>query len=170
MILKTERLVLRPLAMADAPALFAILGDPAAMEFWDRPPLPRIATVEALLADELAAMAAGHCRYWTMLCGPDAIGGIDVSHIGDGKAELGFLLRRDRWGQGYAREAAAAAIADAGLDLSARIQTGNIRAARLLTALGFCRGKNLPGYVLADGRRRDCVRYLRSRSPIQKGA
>ena len=58
MILETSRLVLRPMTMADAPALFAILGDAEAMEFWGRPPLPRLATVEAQMADELAAMQA----------------------------------------------------------------------------------------------------------------
>jgi RimJ/RimL family protein N-acetyltransferase len=169
-ILKTERLTLRPLAMADAPALFAILGDPTAMTFWDRAALPRLATVEALLADELAAMAAGHCRYWTIFAQDGAIGGIDLSHIEQGKAELGFLLRRDRWGQGLAREAVAAVITAMPLALHARIQAGNDRAVRLVTALDFRLGAILKDHVLADGRRRDCARYERKPSAIQNGA
>ena len=168
--LQTERLTLRPLVMADAPALFAILGDAQAMTFWDRAALPRLATVEALLADELAAMAAGHCRYWTILRQGDAIGGIDLSHMEADTAELGFLLRRDQWGQGLAREAVAAVIAALPLNLHARIQAGHARAIGLVTALGFRPAVLLPDYRLADGRRRDCVRYERKASPIQKGA
>ena len=45
MILTTERLVLRPLEGGDAPRLFAILGDPDTMAFWDRAALPRLATM-----------------------------------------------------------------------------------------------------------------------------
>ena len=48
-----------------------------------------------------------------MLEGPDAIGSVDLSLIEDGAAELGFLFRRDRWGLGFASEAAAAVIAHA---------------------------------------------------------
>jgi hypothetical protein len=59
MILQTFRLILRPQRGEDAAALFTILGDATAMEFWDRGSLQRLAKVEALLADELAAMAAG---------------------------------------------------------------------------------------------------------------
>ena len=68
------------MAARDAPALFTILGDEEAMAFWHRPRLPRLATVEALLADELAAMAQGGFHYWTRLKDEDAIGGIDLSY------------------------------------------------------------------------------------------
>lgn len=142
MILRTERLLLRPLERGDAAALFAILGDAEAMRFWHRPPLPRLATVEALLADELAAMAAGGFLYWTVMKDGDAIGGIDLSHIEGGMAQTGFLFRRDQWGRGQAREAMAAIITHGfgalGLMvLTALVMPGNDRAQKLLTALAF---------------------------------
>ena len=74
MILKTERLILRPLRAADAPALFAILGDPEAMKFWDRPAIARTATATEIVASQLSAMEDGHFLYWTVWRGDDAIG------------------------------------------------------------------------------------------------
>jgi ribosomal-protein-alanine N-acetyltransferase len=173
MILATARLRLRPLETGDAAALFAILGDPAAMAFWDRGPLPRLATVEALLADELAAMAAGGFFAWAVEQEGDVIGSIDLSAIGAGQAWTGFLFRRDVWGQGLAREALTAVIEEVfgrlGLErLSARIQAANIRAARLLEQCGFQREGALPDVRREDGPR-PCLRYGLVRSASAKG-
>src|ERR1700743_1047155 len=95
MSLKTARLVLRPMVMADAPSLFAILGDAETMAFWNRPPLPRLATVEAQMADELAAMAAGSFFAWTVVKEGDAIGNIDLRPVAGGDVWTGFAFRRD---------------------------------------------------------------------------
>lgn len=166
MILTTDRLVLRPMTLADAPALFAILGDPQVMAFWDRPALPRLATVEAQMADELAAMAAGGFFYWTVWKGDDAIGAVDLSNVDGAGATMGFAFRREVWGQGLAREAMAAltgyALGPMRLaQVTARVQTGNQRALRMLTALGFHKMRELPDLVLG-GERRPCALYARS--------
>jgi len=173
--LKTARLVLRPMVMQDAPALFAILGDRQAMAHWHRPALPRLATVEAQMEDELAAVAAGSCFYWTVLCNADAIGTIDLSKIEGRQAWTGFAFRRDTWGQGLAREAMAAVIGHAfsplRLDhLMARVRTGNAPALRLLNSLGFEADLSGSGpwdegiFVLRKGKTRyDAIRPLPSR-------
>ena len=142
MILTTNRLTLKPMAQSDAPALFAILGDPDAMRFWQRPPVQRLAVVEEMVREQIAA--APLCRYWTVWRGGDAIGSCDLSFISpeDGQAQTGFLFRRDRWGQGFATEAMAAVTAHAfgplGLSLViARTHVANLRARRLLERLGF---------------------------------
>src|SRR5579871_6293376 len=103
MILKTERLRLEPLAAGDAPALFAILGDPEAMRFWHRPPVARATTAAEIVASQLAAMDDGHFLYWTVWREEDAIGSIDLGNLDftHRRGELGFLFRRDQWGQGY---------------------------------------------------------------------
>jgi ribosomal-protein-alanine N-acetyltransferase len=173
MILRTERLLLRPMTEADAPALFAILGDPGAMAFWDRDALPRLATVQAQMADELAAMAAGGFVYWTVLRDGDAAGVIDLSHIDGFEAWTGFAFRRDVWGRGLAREALAAVIAHAfgplGLSrLMARVQTANARARRLLEGVGFQKDGELPG-VVRGLEIRACLRYGLSRSMTKNG-
>ncbi len=164
MNLRTPRLGLRPQIQADAPALFAILNDPEAMRFWNRPPIARREVVEELVREQQVAMADGLCRYWTVMEDGDAIGSIDLSLIAGGAAELGFLVRRDRWGLGLATEAAAAVIGcglgPLGLTrLAAAVQTGNRAAARVLEKNGF----NLVdarAVLLADGARKDCGFYL----------
>ncbi len=164
MQLQTSRLVLRPLRSGDAAALFAIMSDAEAMRFWDRPALARPALAAEIVDSQLAAMEDGGFLYWTVWRGDDAIGSIDLSNIDSahGRAQTGFLFRRDQWGAGYAREALGAVLgygfaARRLARIEARIQTGNDRAARLLTSLGFAREGVLRGHVLRDGIRRDCA-------------
>jgi ribosomal-protein-alanine N-acetyltransferase len=168
MELTTARLSLRLQTPADAPALFTILNDPEAMRFWNRPPVSRLAVVEETVREQQAAMADGLCRYWTAWEGGDAIGSLDLSLIADGAAELGFLLRRDRWGLGLASEAVAAVTAHAfetlGLArLAAAALARNAAARRVLEKSGFAlldvRPVRLPGGAVPD-----CAFYLRRKS------
>jgi RimJ/RimL family protein N-acetyltransferase len=165
MILQTDRLILQPQTQADAPALFAILSDPEAMRFWNRPAISRLAVIEELVREQQAAMAEGLCRYWTVSLNGGAIGSVDLSLIQAGSAELGFLLRPDHWGIGLASEAVGAVIAH-GLAtlrltrLAAVVQTANRAAARVLEKNGFAFVEARP-VLLADGQKKDCAFYLR---------
>jgi len=167
MNLTTHRLILKPQVQADAPALARILGDAEAMRFWNRPPITDPAVVEGLVAEQQAAMAAGLCRYWTLREGGDAIGSIDLSLIESQSAELGFLVRRDRWGLGLASEACAAVIAHGfgalGLDrLAAGTNAGNAAARRVLEKSGFQLVEERRAR-LAGGALEPCAFYLRTR-------
>ena len=167
MILKTERLTLRPQQQGDAPALFMILNDTEAMCFWSSPPITRLAVVEELVSEQQAAMAKGLCQYWTVLEGSDAIGSVDLSLIRDGSAEVGFLLRRDRWGSGLASEAVAAvvvlALGPLGLTrLASAIQIENRAASRVLEKTGFAQ-VDRRNVAIASGAMKDCAFYLRKR-------
>jgi RimJ/RimL family protein N-acetyltransferase len=162
MILETARLDLRPLRQEDAPALFAILGDGEAMRFWDRPAIARAGTAAEIVASQLAAMEDGHFFYWTAWEGGDAIGSVDLSGLDfrHKRGEIGFFFRRDKWGQGFAREAAAALIAHAfgtlALErLEARVHAANKPAKILLTRLGFKPEGRLAGHMLLGGARQD---------------
>lgn len=162
MILTTERLRLRPLREADAPALFAILGDAEAMKFWDRPAIARTATAMEIVASQLAAMEDGHFFYWTVWREDDAIGSVDLSALDFShlRGEIGFLFRRDQWGHGYGREAMTALIGHAfsrlGLErLEAQVHADNLPAKRLLTLLGFAPEGRLAGHIRRDGVRYD---------------
>ncbi len=165
--LKTSRLILRPQEQADAAALFAILGDDRAMRFWNRSPISRLAVVEDLVREQQAAMADGLCCYWTLLEANEAIGSVDLSLIQAGSAELGFLLRPDRWGQGLASEAVGA-VAAYGFEalgltrLAAAVQSANRPAARVLEKNGFSRVESRP-VRLAGGQSKPCDFYLRVR-------
>jgi ribosomal-protein-alanine N-acetyltransferase len=167
MLLKTTRLILRPQILADAAPLFDILSDSQAMRFWSRPPMTELAVANELVREQQAAMASGLCRYWTILESRQAIGSIDLSLIRDGSAELGFLLRPDRWDQGFASEAVDAVITYAlgPLDLkrlAAAVQAENRAAARVLEKSGFSqvqqRAVTMPG-----GDSRVCGFYLLKR-------
>lgn len=167
-VLRTARLTLRPQEQADAPHLFNILNDAGAMRFWSRPPITQPAVVEELVREQQEAMAGGHCRYWTAMEGDDAIGSLDLSLIEKGSAELGFLLRRDRWGSGLASEAATAVVAYGfgPMDLrrlAAAIQTGNQAAARVLEKAGFALVRTQAAVPMPGGLRRDCAFYVRDR-------
>jgi RimJ/RimL family protein N-acetyltransferase len=130
------------MAQSDAPALFAILGDPVAMRFWHRPFVTRLAVVEEMVREQIAAGPL--CRYWTVWRGDDAIGSCDLSFVSpeDGQAQAGFLFRRDQWGQGFALEAMQAVTAYAFGPLAltllaARTHVENEAGRRLLERLGF---------------------------------
>jgi ribosomal-protein-alanine N-acetyltransferase len=163
-MLKTARLILRPQEQADAPALFAILSDARAMRFWNRSTIDRLPVVEELLRGQQQAMADGQCCYWTLIHEDEAIGSVDLSLIQSGSAELGFVLRPDRWGQGLASEAVGAAIAHA-FDrllltrIAAAVQSENKPAARVLEKNGFTQIESRP-VLLADGVRANCDFYL----------
>jgi RimJ/RimL family protein N-acetyltransferase len=172
----TERLALRPVREGDGGALFALLGDPIAMEFWDRDPLPRLGTAEALLADELAAAAAGDFQAWMVLEKGEPVGSVDLSGLTTEETWLGFMFRPTHWGRGLATEALQAVIAQAfGVlklrQLGARVQTGNLRAIRLLHRLEFSQRESLPAYVRRGGRFYDCavLRREASQSTTAKG-
>jgi|SRR5689334_10273004 len=167
MLLTTPRLILRPQLQADAEALFTILGDPRATRFWNRPAMTRLAVVEELVREQQAAMAQGLCHYWTVMRDGEAVGSVDLSLIQNGSAELGFMLRRNCWGQGFATEAAGAVV-DHGFAalkltrLAAAVQCANRAAARVLEKNGFALAQSRT-VVLADGRSKACDFYLRMR-------
>jgi [ribosomal protein S5]-alanine N-acetyltransferase len=172
LILRTERLHLRPLTVQDAPALFAARGDPEAMRWWDWPAQKTVADIETLIAEHDALIQDGSVLWWAVALSPDgpAIGECDLSEIDrhHRRAEPGFMLARAYWGRGYATEAMRAVIGYGfgvlGLErLIARIHSSNDASRRVLEKLGFvCEGR-LRGHVLRDGERRDCLVYGRLR-------
>lgn len=149
MIWKTERLNFRPLRAADAPALFAILGDPEAMKFWDRPAIARTATATEIVASQLSAMEDGHFLYWTVWRGDDAIGSVDLSALdfNHRRGEIGFLFRRDQWGQGYGREEVMGALIRHAFGqlrlerLEAKVHAANMPAKETAKLVGFHAGR-----------------------------
>jgi RimJ/RimL family protein N-acetyltransferase len=132
-VIETPRLILRPVSAEDVPAVVPAIGNYDVVRWLGRVPYPYRATdAEAFVA----ANAAKVGRVWFVHDASGLVGGISV----DG--ELGYWLRREVWGQGYAVEAAFAAIeahfADrrAG-DLPSGHFPGNDRSRRVLEKLGF---------------------------------
>ena len=79
-------------------------------------------------------------------------------------AELGFAVSRDRWGQGYATEAARAILdfgfADLGLRrIYATCRPENVGSSRVLEKIGMSREGRLRDHVLIRGDWRDSLLY-----------
>lgn len=163
-ILETERLRLAPLVASDAENLFPIMGDPEVMAYWDVPEIDDPDMVAAIVQSQVEGMAAGKALYWAMrtLSAGEFVGSCDLSEIDrwHRRAEVGFMLGRDAWGQGYAQEAMQTVIAFAAAGgvrkLTARTHLGNRRSEALLQKLGFHEEGLLRGHILKDGERRDC--------------
>jgi [ribosomal protein S5]-alanine N-acetyltransferase len=163
-ILETERLRLEPLAAGDADYLFPIMGDPEVMAYWDVPEIDDPDLVAAIVQGQVDAMADGKALYWAMRTLSEAkfLGSCDLSEIDrwHRRAEVGFLLGREAWGQGYALEAMQTVVAFAAASglrkLTARTHLGNRRSEALLEKLGFTEEGLLRGHILKDGERRDC--------------
>jgi ribosomal-protein-alanine N-acetyltransferase len=108
----TERLILRPLTLDDTDALLAIWGDAETMRYY--PSTLNREQMAARIEAQIARYATGTGQLAVLLketgeliggCGP-------VWHEVDGVQELevGYHIRRDHWGRGYAPEAARAVL------------------------------------------------------------
>lgn len=146
LVLRTERLILRPLRRGDEEALFAIYSDPAVMRYWNTPPWSTLAQAESSIGEDLAALPAGHyLRLGIQEAEADAIVGtctLFAFHEPSRRAELGYALAPAAHGRGYMSEALSSllefAFGTLGLNrIEADIDPGNEASARTLARLGF---------------------------------
>ena len=153
MLLETPRLVLRPLSLEDLDEFVALHAEPEVTRFvtaFDRPE-----SEERLRRNEVEWQERGH----GLLAVLDRADGRFLGRAGFkywpqfDETELGWALRREAWGHGYATEAAGTLLQWAfdTLDLNrvqAEADTRNAASARVLEKLGFVREGTL---------REDCV-------------
>jgi RimJ/RimL family protein N-acetyltransferase len=151
---ETPRLIIRDWRDSDREPWAAMGRDPAVMEHLG--PLITRAEADVLLDRQRALQARLGHTFWALenretgdflgFCGlkimPERIPGLEDV------IEIGWRLRRDAWGQGYAREAADAAIAWGWANLPddriAAITTpGNVRSWGLMERLSMTRRHDL---------------------------
>jgi [ribosomal protein S5]-alanine N-acetyltransferase len=144
--LQTERLLLRAMLADDAPALFAIYGDPEVMRYAADEPFPDEATVTVMLRSVARLLAAGEALEWAVVerASGQLVGtcGLHSFDEAANAAEVGCMLARAAWGRGMMREALGAlfryAHDELGItQLRADIDAPNSRSIRLFTQLGF---------------------------------
>lgn len=147
--LTTPRLVLRQIRADDAAALFPVLSDPVVMNWWSSGPHRSLAETADYVASNAAEGEGVAC--WAITLGDDvALGWVILI---DGKSdvkEIGYILRRDQWGSGLAREAVARVIDYGFGDLRLRrifadTDPENGGSIALLERLGFEREGRLRG-------------------------
>lgn len=161
--IETERLVLREWRETDAEALLPMEQDARVMKFLG--PLGDEAEARRIVAGQIVNQRLfGHC-FWPIERRSDGafLGfcGVQRGPAGtpiDGEIEIGWRLRADAWGHGYAREAASASLAWgwANLDvprITAITVAANARSWGLMERLGMARRHDWdfdhPGF--ADG-------------------
>ena len=138
--LHTPRLTLRRFAPADRDALFAIFSDPRTNTFLPWFPLQSREQALEFYASRHAGPAAAW-EYHYAVCRREDDLPIGYLDLGGDCHDLGYGLRSDCWGRGYAAEAAAALVAQARRDglpwLTATHDVNNPRSGRVMQKLGM---------------------------------
>ena len=164
--LRAERLRLRTLSEADVADVLAVFSDPLVVRYWDGP----LMTTTQDVMQYIERIHYGFRRRELMLWGfadaaTDAvIGTCTLTHLSitHQRAEIGFALRQNRWGQGLGSEAVTAAIdfgfQELGLHrIEADVDPRNERSLRLLERLGFQREGHLRERYYMNGEWQDAV-------------
>lgn len=158
--LATDRLLLRPFAEHDAPALVAMHTSAHVLRFWDSPPWKDasrargfLATCRQMEADGTGARVAIESTSDGAFVGWCSLSRWSAQHR---SVALGYCLDAPSWGQGYATEAVSAMLdwAFATLDLNrvqAETDTRNAASARVLEKLGFVHEGTLREDCVVDG-------------------
>lgn len=134
--MRTARLVLRRATMDDTWAMHRVMSDPAAMRYWSTPPHRSINETQRWMRSMVDADPSTSDDFIVTL------DGALIGKLGAWKLpEIGFLLARERWGQGLASEALSAFVAhrkSIGSDrLTADVDPRNEPSLRLLQRHGF---------------------------------
>lgn len=111
--LRSPRLHLRPLTLEDGPGLHRVLGDEIAMAAYEHGFSPD--ETADWIAKQLARYERDGFGLWAMTDAEtgEVIGdcGLTIQRVGAAEVvEVGYHLLRERWGHGYAAEAASACV------------------------------------------------------------
>lgn len=147
-VLQSEGVVLRPLTVDDAAALFAAHGDAQTHHYWSGPAHNRVEETADNIRHTLALPGA-HAWAITESSG-EALGRIALYSLREGVGEIGIILRRDAVGRGLASKALKLvehhAFATLGLHrLTADIDPDNSASLSLFLRAGFQREGLLRG-------------------------
>ena len=169
----TARLLIRPVAAGDAPAIFeGYAQDPEVTRFLTWRPHRTIADTEDYLAACLA-MQPDAARVYALVEreGGALIGSLHLRRPAPHRVEFGYVLARPHWGRGLMTEAMRAAVVGV-LDLPGVFRVGavcdvdNPGSARVMEKAGLVREGLLRRWMVhpnASEEPRDCFAYGRAR-------
>jgi ribosomal-protein-alanine N-acetyltransferase len=171
--LRTQRLVLRPFTLADAPTVKRIAGDAAVAFTTQNIPHPYLDGVaESWIQTHEPTFTRNERLTLAIDFGPRLVGavglGFEPAHQ---RAELGYWIGREYWGQGFATEAARALIHQALEDLALnRVQathlTRNPASGRVMVKAGMRFEGIHRQHIWKDGVAEDIARYAILRSDL----
>ncbi|WP_411733313.1 GNAT family N-acetyltransferase [Paeniglutamicibacter sp.] len=169
MEIATKRLVLREFTAEDLDAVHAYAADPTVCAFveWGPNTIEETAAFLRQCRDERWAQPRVTVTLAVMrhsiVIGSIALMLADSDLVrGTGEAEIGYVLRADAWGYGYAAETAAAMLelARNGLGITrvvASCRPENLASVRVLEKIGMQQIDYLRGHKRIDGEARDSV-------------
>ncbi len=108
-VLKTERLVLRPMRRSDAEALLPLFRDAETLRYWAFAPIETLAQMHDIIAGNLPPQNAPQSSFAITRDGR-TVGVVNFYRHQDRMAGLGYILNRGLWGKGYVSEAINAAL------------------------------------------------------------
>jgi RimJ/RimL family protein N-acetyltransferase len=166
MFARTERLLLRPGWIEDAPALHRAIADERIVRNLASAPWPySLAHAEAFLETDRRPAEAAALIFLRGAGAPELIGGVGFGRRPDGALEFGYWLTPGHWGRGYATEAGRAMIGAARSSLRiGRLESGhfldNPASGRVLAKLGFRpTGRIVPRYSAGRGEAVPCRQF-----------
>jgi RimJ/RimL family protein N-acetyltransferase len=143
MFARTERLLLRPGWVEDAPALFEAIADEAIVRNLASAPWPYTPEhAEAFLATERSPGEPAMLIFLRTAGAPQLVGAIGLARRRGDEVELGYWIARPFWGRGFATEAGQAVVRMARESLRLpRLAAGHLvdnpASGRVLEKLGF---------------------------------
>jgi RimJ/RimL family protein N-acetyltransferase len=158
--LHTPRLLVRPLSLEDADAVYAMRSDAVVQRYGSHPAWTDRQLAVDYIERDIVAMAAGtHAQFAIERRDDRLVVGTCTLYALDAqcrRADLGYALRVSEWGHGYAHEAVAALLhwGFDHLDLNrvvGDVDPRNAASARLMERLGFTREGHLREQWIVGG-------------------
>jgi [ribosomal protein S5]-alanine N-acetyltransferase len=142
-IFRTKSLVLRRPKDSDAAAIYEYASDPEVTRYMVWRTATELRETVEVLATRAPAWESGEEFVWVLTIQPeDRVIGAIACRVEDAAADIGYVLNRHFWGQGYATEAAQAVV-DWAMSLPginrvwATCDVDNLASARVLEKVGL---------------------------------
>ena len=137
---RTAQLLLEPLTIAHAPAMFALLSDPAIYTYLDYGPPASLEHLQGVYAQLETRHSPDGLEEWLnwIVIHDVPVGIVQATIYADGSANVAYVFGSAHWGHGYAREAVEAMLEHLGdRTFFATVEEDNARSIALLERLGF---------------------------------
>jgi glyoxylase I family protein len=163
-VLKTARLILRPIRMSDAHALFPIFSDPQSMEHWSHAALTHIEQMQTRIAHNLPPQSKPGFSFAITKDGERALGWINFYNESHAVAGLGYILAPSERGQGLVSEAVETMLTHGFKTLKLHrvyldIDPQNTRSVSVAERAGFRREGHFRQAYFRDGEYLDSIFY-----------
>jgi len=164
----TERLLVRPMQLDDAPSLFEFWSDPMVSKFMNIEAFTDISQAQQMIVMLQRLFTENKAIRWTILLkdSNEIIGSIGFNYLDyeNERAEIGYDLGYSYWGKGYATEAIRA-LTSYGFEslrlnrVEAKVDPDNLNSIKVLKKLRFVEEGKLRQYEKSKGEFVDLIMF-----------